>query len=502
MPEVRIGINILETLTTGMYRDPFVMYREYIQNSCDAIDEAVSRNLIAPEDGRVDIWLDDDKVTIEDNGIGIPGESFVTTLYSIGDSDKSSNLNKGFRGIGHWCGLANCERITFTSKAAGENAESVMTCDAEKIRAMMLEHRLKTKLYSIDNVLSATIKFSTNPVNDISKHYFRVEMERLEGEEICDLQKIKEYLSFVAPVGYAGGFIHKDKIIEYAEAIGYEIPEYNIYIQGEAILKKYQLTFDTRSKGEDKIFSVKFEDITDSNGNLMAWLWYGVSTFKAQILSGCKMRDIRLRCKNIQLGGENTLQSLFSEARGLYYFVGEVFAVSNDLIPDSQRDYFEPCNARTEFDKALSLIFQKLKDVYYCGSAINSAFSKLEKSKQKLAEAEERSNGDGIWQDDISALKNDVDKAERNVEKVHKKLSDVKVTSEIYDHVKKQFTESSTKHKSSKAHNKTDEQMDKKDFSEKEKVRMVPLEKIIKILEEMLDDVTAAKIVKKIQESK
>lgn len=124
MPEVRIGINILETLTTGMYRDPFVMYREYIQNACDAIDEAVSMNLVTPEDGRVEIWLDDDKVTIEDNGIGIPGESFVATLYSIGDSDKSSNLNKGFRGIGHWCGLANCEKITFTSKAAGENAES------------------------------------------------------------------------------------------------------------------------------------------------------------------------------------------------------------------------------------------------------------------------------------------------------------------------------------------------------------------------------------------
>ena len=36
-----IGKNILDNLTTGMYSDSRVIYREYIQNACDQIDLAV-----------------------------------------------------------------------------------------------------------------------------------------------------------------------------------------------------------------------------------------------------------------------------------------------------------------------------------------------------------------------------------------------------------------------------------------------------------------------------
>jgi molecular chaperone HtpG len=38
---VIIGVNILEILTTGMYRDSRIIFREYIQNSCDQINIAV-----------------------------------------------------------------------------------------------------------------------------------------------------------------------------------------------------------------------------------------------------------------------------------------------------------------------------------------------------------------------------------------------------------------------------------------------------------------------------
>ena len=38
--DVVIGKYAIESLTTGMYTDPFVIYREYIQNATDAIDDA------------------------------------------------------------------------------------------------------------------------------------------------------------------------------------------------------------------------------------------------------------------------------------------------------------------------------------------------------------------------------------------------------------------------------------------------------------------------------
>ena len=41
--EIRIGKNILENLTTGMYPDSRFIYREYIQNAADAIDDAIKK---------------------------------------------------------------------------------------------------------------------------------------------------------------------------------------------------------------------------------------------------------------------------------------------------------------------------------------------------------------------------------------------------------------------------------------------------------------------------
>ena len=76
------------------------------------------------------------------------------------------------------------------------------------------------------------------------------------------------------------------------------------------------------------IFDVAFKEIKDTNGNLLAWLWLGVSHFKAVITKGCQMRGLRLRKENIQIGDEDALQKLFKEDRGNHYFIGEVFAVT------------------------------------------------------------------------------------------------------------------------------------------------------------------------------
>ena len=38
-----VGKNVLESLTTGMYSDSRIIFREYIQNSTDAIDNAIKK---------------------------------------------------------------------------------------------------------------------------------------------------------------------------------------------------------------------------------------------------------------------------------------------------------------------------------------------------------------------------------------------------------------------------------------------------------------------------
>ena len=50
-----IGKNILDNLTTGMYSDSRVIYREYIQNACDQIDLAVKKGILLQKEGQVDM---------------------------------------------------------------------------------------------------------------------------------------------------------------------------------------------------------------------------------------------------------------------------------------------------------------------------------------------------------------------------------------------------------------------------------------------------------------
>jgi molecular chaperone HtpG len=431
MPDkVIIGVNILETLTTGMYRDAKVIYREYIQNACDQIDEAVFLGLYERQDGNIEIFTDADSISIEDNATGIPAEQFKEILYSIGESKKTAGRNRGFRGIGHWCGFAHCETLVFIAKAAGESVESIMTCNAAKMRSMMLEHRLKVIEYSIDDVLSCTTEFSTNEVTNTNTHYFKVVMKGVTDakDEICNHQFVKDYLSFIIPVGYATEFRFKKQIHEYANEIGQSITEYNVRINGEPVRKQYKPTFTTRGKGDDEIKGIRFKNFNYDNGNLMAWMWFGVSSFKAQMIPANKMRGIRLRSMNIQVGDESALQRLFDEShgRGLYYYIGEVFAVSNDLLPDSQRDYFESGEARTQFERLLYSFFNdELKSIYYAGSKVNSAFDKIDKAEQLESEISQAvASGKAVSEEQQAKLvraKKEAESAANELEKIRRK---------------------------------------------------------------------------------
>ena len=59
--EHRIGKHVFDTLTTGMYVDPLNIYREYIQNSTDAIEGAIRKGIILNGAGEINVNIDPDK---------------------------------------------------------------------------------------------------------------------------------------------------------------------------------------------------------------------------------------------------------------------------------------------------------------------------------------------------------------------------------------------------------------------------------------------------------
>ena len=112
MAEIEIGKFTLESLTTGMYNDPEIVYREYIQNAVDSFDNAVEQKIMSPDDCRIEIIVDADRqeISIKDNGTGISKEKAVKTLLDIGNSSKTHTSNRGFRGIGRLGGLSYCKK--------------------------------------------------------------------------------------------------------------------------------------------------------------------------------------------------------------------------------------------------------------------------------------------------------------------------------------------------------------------------------------------------------
>lgn len=425
-----VGKNILDNLTTGMYSDSKVIYREYIQNACDQLDLAVSLGILAADEGSVAIFTDNQKryISIKDNATGVKASEFIEDVGDIANSNKQIGKNKGFRGIGRLCGLAYCTTLKFTTSYAGEDVKSIMTCDAQKMRAMLVEN----KKYTLDEIWDEIVTYSTEP-ETTEEHYFEVELFDInkENTDLLNNTKVCEYLSFVAPVPYKNTFILRSQIYNHAQNIGYKIDEYCIRVNGYQIFKEYTTKLKEQSgsalRNYDEISRLEFKDFCDASGKLIAWMWVGLSRFEKQIPKVNTMRGLRVRSGNIQLGNDDVLKDLFKEPRGNYYFVGEVFAVSKELIPNSQRDYFNENKMRVLFEDLLrEYFFDVLHKLYYEANRVKNDYKRQEEYIAKVAEYQKKEKEQGfVNEDERQKLKFDIDKAKKSAEEARKRLDKI-----------------------------------------------------------------------------
>ena len=305
-----------------------------------------------------------------------------------------------------------------------------MRCDAKKMREL-LSRNISGERFTASEVLNQIYEFEYINNDEVtSEHWFKVELIGIneENTELLDFDEVKNYLSFVAPVQYVNTFQNNygKKIHDHAKEIGYTIDEYTIKIGNSEhityVEKNYKTNFKT-SKGEDDISGLEFKDFYDKDGNLIMWLWVGLSQFKGIIEKGCKMRGIRLRKENIQIGNEDALQKLFTEDRGQHYFIGELFAVSKNLIPNSQRDYFNENKMRAEFEEKVEDYFKNLKKIYNKASNLRNALINVEKPKQLKSEHQKKDYIDEI---EKSKAIDEIEKAEDKAKKAKKEIENLK----------------------------------------------------------------------------
>lgn len=388
-----IGASVLETLTTGMYTDPIIIYREYIQNACDAIDQAVREGLLPNKrrQGSISICIDTEKryVSIEDNGAGVPAEMFHRTVGDIANSAKEAGRDKGFRGIGRLAGLAYCKKLVFTTRTAGERSISRLECDAIKFCAMVNE-----KGHTAAEVLAAAFSFSTEDGEKEPAHFFRVEMIDVvrEADALLARDRIRSYLSFVAPAAFDQSFYQRNMISDYVVQHNFPLDEYGIILDGQRIFKAYRTNYSYRDNKPDSIQDLAFKELRAKDGTILAWLWYAHTGFLGAIQGkDHELGGIRVRVGNIQIGDKDSLRSFYPEARFAGYVLGELHVLpSARLRPNARRDYFNNSPQLTQLEEAFREIALEIKKLCRDGSDMNTYLSDIRKHEKAKVDFEKK----------------------------------------------------------------------------------------------------------------
>lgn len=219
---VRVGKYTLESLTTGMYSDPKIVYREYIQNSVDSLENAVISGLIEKQSMRIDIIVNAEEsyICIKDNGTGIAASEAQKTLMNVGSSKKRNSNNRGFRGIGRLGGMSYCDTLVFTTSAETESVKTIITFDCKKLRRLLIPGEYEDM--SLSAVLEEITSVDVLP-EKAEKHYLCVEMKGVNGfSDLLNIDAAKSYISQVAPLPYQSRhFIYASQLKEYLSGNGY-----------------------------------------------------------------------------------------------------------------------------------------------------------------------------------------------------------------------------------------------------------------------------------------
>jgi hypothetical protein len=390
-----VGKYILDTLSIGMYNNPLMLIREYVQNSVDAID-AIRKKDGHLENHAIEIRIDgrNRSLTVSDNGIGLSSGCAKNALHDIGRSLKKVSLDRGFRGIGRLGGLGYCETLSFTTKAKGEKHYSVSRWDCKKLRSLIKDEQ---EFENIIDLIEEVSQFSVLPYDGKKEdHFFTVLMENLKSPRdiLLNVPAVRAYLSQVAPVPFdRTHFTYSDLIDSELRKRVPKYDTYNIHLNGEQVIKQYSDVVPLGKESKDSISDVEFIKLTNGS-DLLGFGWIAKLGLLGSINSTSLVDGIRVRCGNISVGDRTICDDLFRERRFSGYLVGEIHTTDSRLIPNSRRDDFEDNETKEEFldcfVKAIGLPYSKrIREVSNARSQANKVAAKtavLDKTKKILEE--------------------------------------------------------------------------------------------------------------------
>ncbi len=391
-----VGKYTLESLTNGMYSSPMDLYREYIQNAVDSIDDAVRSGLVEKATSRIDISIDTttSTISIRDNGCGIGIANAARLLVDIGNSKKLRATSRGFRGIGRLAGLGYCDSLSFVTSAAGEAEKSVISFDAKHLKQLLIPGTNDDD--SIYDVIDMVVAKQTLP-EKANTHYFEVVLSGVSlRNELTTYDALKGYLTQNIPLPFHPDFHWGRTILSKIAISGYKVPEYNVFLQyngcSEQLYKPYRdiLVSDRIKKLDDNIHDIQLKVLGPKEAPL-AILWYASTNFYGTIID-TTVKGLRIRQGNILIGNNTTCAQFFKEERFNGWVIGEIHILHDGLIANSRRDNFEQNEP----------YFQLAEEIRECAAVITKELRKL--SYGRSLSNEKRAFVEAAIADDVNAL--------------------------------------------------------------------------------------------------
>lgn len=384
-----IGKDILELLSSAMYLDPLTVYREYIQNAADAIDEALNLGLLEEGSGRIVIELDvaNRDIRIRDNGIGLGRDDAELALTAFGASRKRGGTSRGFRGVGRLAGLSYAQFLTFRTKATGEGVVTEVRWDCRKLKAILHD---STYGGHLGEVVRDVVTVRSIPEKDLSSHFFEVRIERpirIKNDLLLNEEAIREYIGQVAPLPFHTDFAFGQAITKLLDPHAPK-PCFAIYLNGAAqpLTRPFRANFQVSKEKSDQAVGFEPLELRDSDGTIRAVGWVLDHSYLGAIQGAPALKGLRARVGDIQVGGDDIFAQVFPEQRFNSWTIGELHILDRTIIPNGRRDNFEQNSSYYSLISQLAPIGRILAKRCRVSSARRNQLRRFEIHEQRISE--------------------------------------------------------------------------------------------------------------------
>ena len=345
-PEIFVGKDVLELLSNSMYVNPLSIFREYVQNATDAIDDAVALGLLPSiNDGLIEIDLDhiDRRVVIRDNGKGLSNKDFPARMLSFGASEKRGTGARGFRGVGRLSGLGYVQQLLFRSRAKGDTKVMEAMWDGHVVKRMLVSTDSDTDLRTV--VREAVTLKQLDP-EDYPAHFFEVEFvkpRRIANDRLLNELEIESFIGQVCPCPFSPEFSFGREVAALLAPHGRAGKSYKIHINSadEPVYRPYSdevVYSDTKKAALRNLKSFEIESI-DSDTAAVGWLIH--HDYQGAVPASQGVRGLRARVGNLQVGHDRIFLEIFPEDRFCSWAIGEVHVLDARVVPNGRRDEFE-----------------------------------------------------------------------------------------------------------------------------------------------------------------